>query len=189
MHSPLTTTLTLLTTSTLLATLVHSTADLPVHLALSTLPLDPAGFTHVADDGVARAYDGNRNIIAFVPLTNAQLMEYISSLSPSADKAHFHDVYDTIDGYDVSGDQLTNPGLGFRPPAVAGTATTKRERGDAVLRRDPPEASCESEICTTNRGCIEYEDLDCSGCNFLDLSDEGRCVTRATATAISRARY
>jgi hypothetical protein len=39
------------------------------------MALDPDGFVHVADDGVARSYAANNTVINYVALSNSQIQQ------------------------------------------------------------------------------------------------------------------
>lgn len=62
---------------------------------VSEMTLDPEGFVHVADDGVARSYSADGTVIDYAPLDNAQLMKFAAQLPPNlvGEREHLEEVY------------------------------------------------------------------------------------------------
>ena len=68
------------------------------------MALDPDGFVHVADDGVARSYAANHSVIDYAALSNSQIQQMISQLPASYQEhlEHLRQVFEGVDGYDVA---------------------------------------------------------------------------------------
>lgn len=80
--------------------------------AIKQLKKDPKGYVHIADDGVARSYTGDDNVVDYVPLTNGQLSQILTNLPElwQKESEHLHSVFDNVDGRDVvSEKQLLDP--------------------------------------------------------------------------------
>lgn len=85
------------------------------------MKLDPNCVVHLADDGVARSYTPNGTVIDAVALTNVQLKAFKVSLdavlsSQIKDREHFNEVWENVDGRDVTDqDQIYNPLDSLKP--------------------------------------------------------------------------
>jgi methylmalonyl-CoA mutase N-terminal domain/subunit len=76
------------------------------------MALDPDGFVHVADDGVARSYAANNTVIDYAALSNSQIQQMISQLPASYQEhlEHLRQVFEGVNGYDVANkSQLLTP--------------------------------------------------------------------------------
>jgi hypothetical protein len=136
---------------------------------MASLKHDPQGYTHIADDGVARSYDANHQVIDYAPLSNAQILGYMSQLPTSYDSEldHLHSVFDNVDGHDVTDkDQLLDPPTWLKPPAISlaseSTQSTALERAPILEGRDN---FCRGQPCSSSAAC---QFLGCSYCGMLD---------------------
>ncbi|KAF4260929.1 hypothetical protein CNMCM8057_002007 [Aspergillus fumigatus] len=76
-------------------------------------------YVHIADDGVARAYDENESVIDYIPLTNDQLKQLLRNLPEpwKKEEDHLHAVFNGVDGRDVMDEkQLLDPPAELRNP-------------------------------------------------------------------------
>ncbi|KEY83916.1 hypothetical protein BA78_2220 [Aspergillus fumigatus] len=76
-------------------------------------------YVHIADDGVARAYDENESVIDYIPLTNGQLKQLLGNLPEpwKKEEDHLHAVFNGVDGRDVMDEkQLLDPPAELRNP-------------------------------------------------------------------------
>ncbi|EAU35996.1 conserved hypothetical protein [Aspergillus terreus NIH2624] len=90
----------LMATSSLAAPRVAAQEGISAFDAMAKLKSAPLGYVHIADDGVARAYDENESVIDYVPLTNDQLKHLLQNLPEAWKKEedHLHAVFDAVDG-------------------------------------------------------------------------------------------
>lgn len=146
---------------------------------ISTLKKDPDGYVHIADDGVARAYDANDTVTDYVPLSNDQLMQLIADLpGPWQNEAdHLHSVFDGVDGLQVvNQSQLLDPPASLRRQMNRGAAVSRNERRrvESLLERSTP--ACAGVLCYSSSSC-QFQ--GCSTCAYLDAilpSEQGICV-------------
>ncbi|THC91262.1 hypothetical protein EYZ11_009281 [Aspergillus tanneri] len=112
MYSFLIAVLGLIATSSLAAPKVLAQSGSSAWEAMNKMKMDPKGYFHIANDGVARSYDGNDIVIDYVPLSNDQLMQLLSNLPEPWQKEldHLHSIFDGVDGLQVVDEnQLLNP--------------------------------------------------------------------------------
>lgn len=131
------------------------------------LKTDPDGYVHVADDGVARAYDANDSVTGYVALSNDQLMELLANLPAQwqHELDHLHSVFDGVDGRDVNQTQLLNPPASLR--RNRGPAKSKKREVEPLL--EGPQIECKDIPCFTPSACT-YN--GCTSCTFLDQVGE-----------------
>jgi hypothetical protein len=146
---------------------------------LHALKSDPDGYLHIADDGVARAYDANDTVISYIALSNDQLMQLIADL-PRAwqnETDHLHSVFDGVDGRQVLNQtQLLNPPASLRRPRNRGGAqsTNDKRKVESLLERSTP--ACAGMPCYSPSSC---QFMGCSDCAFFDAilpSEQGICI-------------
>ncbi|KAE8391167.1 hypothetical protein BDV23DRAFT_171767 [Aspergillus alliaceus] len=119
MHSFYLAVLGLMATSSLAAPKKAAQEGINVFDAMAKLKSGPHVYVHIADDGVARAYDENESVIDYVPLTNNQLKQLLANLPEPWKKEadHLHAVFDDIDGRQVTDKkQLLDPPAELRNP-------------------------------------------------------------------------
>ncbi|CBF90399.1 hypothetical protein AN0005.2 [Aspergillus nidulans FGSC A4] len=94
----------LMATSSLAAPRVAAQEGISAFDAMAKLKSVPLGYVHIADDGVARAYDENESVIDYVPLTNDQLKHLLQNLPEAWKKEedHLHAVFDAVDGREAN---------------------------------------------------------------------------------------
>ncbi|EED22344.1 hypothetical protein TSTA_095930 [Talaromyces stipitatus ATCC 10500] len=116
-----------------LATFANSSSD--VRDAISSLKTDPDGYLHIADDGVARAFDANDTVTGYVALSNDQLMQLLAELPElwQNETDHLHSVFDGVDGRDANQTQLLNPPASLRPNR--GAAQSQNDKRAPFLKR------------------------------------------------------
>jgi hypothetical protein len=145
----------------------------------STLKTDPDGYLHIADDGVARAYDANDTVTGYIALSNDQLMQLIADLpGPWQNETdHLHSVFDSVDGRQVVNQtQLLDPPDSLRRPRRRGGAQSRNDkrRVESLLERSTP--SCAGLPCYSSSSC-QFQ--GCSTCAFMDYilpSEQGICL-------------
>ena len=155
--------------------------------------LDPHGFVHVAEDGIARSYGGEQihlcptHIVLLLtycsqptapssttllsPMPNLSKWSTTSSLPPRLTKKHLAEVFAVADGFSVKDEhQIFHPSTQLRP-AVDPTQTHWREEIGVDL---PDEAEisleryveCSQEPCRTGLECL---DSGCDVCIIYDM--------------------
>ena len=141
---------------------------------LHKMDADLNGFLHVADDGVARSYNGNATVIDYVRLTNEQLMQLLSQLPESyqSEMNHLHSTFDNVSGFDVADEsQLRDPPSWLRPPpqhdaikrSVSSQTRNPARRAESTL--EVRDYFCVGQPCTNSAAC---QFLGCSACVYLD---------------------
>ena len=143
------------------------------------MTLDPEGFVHIADDGVARSYTANNTVIDYAPLSNEQLKQMVSQ-SPAAlakDREHLMQVFDVVDGHDVTDKKQI-----FEPPPLLQPASVKPV-SQPQSRSEPQEAvaalvdkrvpMCLGRPCTTTAACVAME---CVICAIYDRIGQTLCL-------------
>lgn len=136
---------------------------------------DPAGFIHIAADGVARSYagslhtklrlgctltlhTGNGSVIDYAPLSNAQLTKMINRLpaAGAADKERLAGIYEGVNGYTINDRaQIFRPSTELRPVL---TSAQNDEHDDASAREakaplEERHVQCESNVCFSEEDC------------------------------------
>ncbi|KAL3708518.1 hypothetical protein TMatcc_006502 [Talaromyces marneffei ATCC 18224] len=143
---------------------------------ISKLETDPDGYLHIADDGVARAYDANDSVTGYVALSNDQLMELLANLPAQwqYELDHLYSVFDGVDGRDVNQTQLLNPPASLRRDRGPTKSQNEKRAVEPLLER--PQLECKDITCFTPSACT-YN--GCTSCTFIDGVGEpyspGRC--------------
>ncbi|KAG2016647.1 hypothetical protein GB937_006125 [Aspergillus fischeri] len=130
MHSFLLAVLGLMATSSFAAPGLAAQEGISAFDAMAKLKSVPLGYVHIADDGVARAYDENESVIDYVPLTNDQLKHLLKNLPEAWKKEadHLHAVFDGVDGRQVTDEkQLLDPPAELRSQMNRQAPQSKRE--------------------------------------------------------------
>lgn len=169
MHSILLAVLGLMATSSLAVPGLAAQEGISAFEAINKLKSAPQGYSHIADDGVARAYDENDVVIDYIPLTNDQLKHLLSNL-PEAWKSkadHLHAVFDNVDGRNVvDEEQLLNPPaelrISFDPPGPQSKRDVDSPLEATLEARD---WYCRGQPCTRSPAC---QVLGCSSCSHID---------------------
>ncbi|KAF5856683.1 hypothetical protein ETB97_007040 [Aspergillus alliaceus] len=120
----------LMATSSLTAPGLAAREGISAFDAMAKLKSVPLGYVHIANDGVARAYDENESVIDYVPLTNDQLKQLLKNLPEAWKKEadHLHAVFDNVDGRQVTDEkQLLDPPAELRNPMNRQAPQSKRE--------------------------------------------------------------
>ncbi|RHZ50385.1 uncharacterized protein CDV56_105676 [Aspergillus thermomutatus] len=133
---------------------------------MSKLKSVPQGYVHIADDGVARAYDENESVIDYVPLTNDQLKQLLANLPEPWKKEadHLHAVFDDVDGRQVTDEkQLLDPPAELRNPMPRQAPQSKRA-ADPLQQSD---YFCRGQLCNDDPAC---QFMGCRGCYRVDLT-------------------
>jgi hypothetical protein len=119
------------------------------------MALDPDGFVHIADDGVARSYAANNTVIDYAALSNSQIQQMISQLPVSYQEhqEHLRQVFEGVDGYDVTDkSQLFEPPPWLRPFEIDPTTPTqsRNEAHEAASALENRQITyCVGQPCTT----------------------------------------
>ncbi|PKX91118.1 uncharacterized protein P174DRAFT_463260 [Aspergillus novofumigatus IBT 16806] len=119
----------LMATSSLAAPKKAAQEGISAFEAMAKLKSGPHVYVHIADDGVARAYDENESVIDYVPLTNDQLKQLLANLPEPWKKEadHLHTVFDDVDGRQVTDEkQLLDPPAELRNPMPRQAPQSKR---------------------------------------------------------------
>ncbi|BDD54908.1 hypothetical protein MAP00_000481 [Monascus purpureus] len=167
MHSFLIAMIGLIAVSLLMAPNVHAQLG-SAWEPIRKLKKDPEGYSHIADDGVARAYDGNDAVIDYVRLSNDQLMQLLLDLPESWQKEldHLHSVFDGVDGLQVVDEnQLLNPPAWLRPAVNRAAPQSRNPKRDVESLLETRSYYCKGQFCMSPEAC---QFLGCSNCNFLD---------------------
>jgi hypothetical protein len=142
------------------------------------MALDPDGFVHVADDGVARSYAANNTVIDYAALSNSQIQQMISQLPASYQEhlEHLRQVFEGVDGYDVANkSQLLTPPSWLQPFKIEPT-TPPQPRDEAHEVASALENRqinyCTGQPCTNTSAC---QFLGCSFCGDFDRVDARVC--------------
>ncbi|KAE8138981.1 hypothetical protein BDV38DRAFT_281542 [Aspergillus pseudotamarii] len=170
--------LSLIATSSLVIPKVLAQSESSAWEAISKMKMDPEGYFHIADDGVARSYDGNDAVIDYVPLANDQLMQLLSNLPEpwQQELDHLHSIFDGVDGLQVvDEDQLLNPPAWLRrvvdrePPQ---SQNPKREVESLLEGRDwyCPRPDDQDEETSQTRPSLKHSP---SLQGFLHLASDG----------------
>ncbi|KAF4268933.1 hypothetical protein KXW98_006252 [Aspergillus fumigatus] len=132
-------------------------------------------YVHIADDGVARAYDENESVIDYIPLTNDQLKQLLRNLPEpwKKEEDHLHAVFNGVDGRDVMDEkQLLDPPAELRNPMPREPLQSKRD--PSPLQQ--ADWYCRGQPCTRDPAC---RFMGCSHCARLDAivpGGTGVCV-------------
>jgi hypothetical protein len=85
---------------------------------MKSLQKDPTGmgFTHLATDGVLRAFDGDRNVVDYRKLSPEEI-ELVLEIYPPAYRAQLNDKFSGVDGRNVTDtQQCLHPDASLMPP-------------------------------------------------------------------------
>jgi hypothetical protein len=154
----------LMVTSSLAAPGLAAQEGISAFDAVAKLKSGPHVYVHIADDGVARAYDENESVIDYVPLTNDQLKQLLANLPEPWKKEadHLHAVFDDVDGRQVTDEkQLLDPPAELRNPMPRQAPQSKRAP-------DPLQQSdyyCRGQPCTNDPAC---QFMGCAKCAHMD---------------------
>ncbi|KAF7594829.1 hypothetical protein BBP40_008159 [Aspergillus hancockii] len=155
----------LMATSSLAAPGLAAQEGISAFDAMAKLKSVPLGYVHIADDGVARAYDENESVIDYVPLTNDQLKQLLKDLPEAWKKKadHLHTVFDGVDGRRVTDEkQLLDPPAELRNPMPRQAPQSKRDVDHLLETRD---YYCKGQPCTGDEAC---RFLGCAACARVD---------------------
>lgn len=154
----------LMAASSLAAPRVAAQEGISAFDAMAKLKSAPLGYVHIADDGVARAYDENESVIDYVPLTNDQLKHLLQNLPEAWKKEedHLHAVFDAVDGREVTDEkQLLDPPAELRKPMNHQAPQSKREANPL----EQADYYCLGQACVTDYAC---QFLGCRACAHID---------------------
>ncbi|KAF4154711.1 hypothetical protein CNMCM6936_006916 [Aspergillus lentulus] len=154
----------LMATSSLAAPRVAAQEGISAFEAMGKLKSVPHGYVHLANDGVARAYDENESVIDYVPLTNDQLKQLLANLPEPWKKEadHLHAIFDDVDGRQVTDEkQLLDPPAELRNPMPRQAPQSKRtaeplQQSDYFCKGRP----CRSDEACKFQGCAYCARLD-----------------------------
>lgn len=142
------------------------------------MALDPEGFVHIADDGVARSYTANNTVIDYAPLSNEQLKQMISGLPASVkeNQEHLHQVFDGVDGYDMTDKkQIFEPPVWLQPASFGQTnqPQSRSEAQEAAAALLDKRQVCLGKSCTSTTVCQSF---GCSSCSTFDKANFRICI-------------
>jgi hypothetical protein len=159
----------LMATSALAAPGLAAQEGISAFDAMAKLKSVPGGYVHIADDGVARAYNENESVIDYVPLTNDQLKQLLKNLPEAWKKEadHLHAVFDDVDGRQVTDEkQLLDPPAELRNPMNRLAPQSKRE-ANPLQQAD---WYCLGQPCTSGDAC---RFMGCRDCANIDAALPG----------------
>jgi hypothetical protein len=165
----------LMATSSLAAPGLAAQEGISAFDTIAKLKSVPLGYVHIADDGVARAYDENESVIDYVPLTNDQLKQLLKNLPEAWRKEadHLHAVFDGVDGRQVTDEkQLLDPPAELRSQMNRQAPQSKRE-ANPLQQAD---WYCVGQPCTSGDAC---RFMGCRACTDIDAvlpGGAGVCV-------------
>ncbi|KAF4231099.1 hypothetical protein CNMCM8980_005616 [Aspergillus fumigatiaffinis] len=154
----------LMATSSLAAPGLAAQEGISAFDAMAKLKSVPGGYVHIADDGVARAYDENESVIDYIPLTNDQLKKLLANLPGPLKKEadHLHAVFDDVDGRQVTDEkQLLDPPAELRNPMNRQAPQSKPE-ANPLQQAD---WYCVGQPCNGPEAC---QFMGCRGCLEMD---------------------
>ncbi|KAL4770210.1 hypothetical protein BDW60DRAFT_209392 [Aspergillus nidulans var. acristatus] len=129
---------------------------------LRALPIDPTGggYSHLGDDGVLRNFDSDLAVVSYLQLTPEQIQQYISRY-PSSVQDHLHEVFDGVDGRDVTDvEALMNPGPDILPLLAPGQSVAPAVEIERLTKR-----ACHDYLCSSHTLCWSYS---CTNCGIVD---------------------
>jgi hypothetical protein len=149
---------------------------------LRDMALDPQGFVHVAEDGIARSYarqsillrhaacltrpqltflSANGTVIDYAPLSNEQLANMVASLpvASQSEKEHLADLFATANGFAVKDHhQIFHPSTQLRP--AVDPARTHWQEDTSTAEADNTDVTfeeryvrCKPKRCSTGLEC------------------------------------
>jgi hypothetical protein len=151
---------------------------------IHSLKGDGDGYTHVADDGIARKYDSKGKVVDAVRLTNTHLMGIALQMANKEDQDHLKDVWGKINSRNVADEHVWEPPHHIKPLEIQDPdlyasklqSPNPEKRGNPIPIIPPPgnpNRFCEGKECSSDSAC---QFMGCQGCALLDMYTQKVCV-------------
>ncbi|OAX81343.1 hypothetical protein ACJ72_04316 [Emergomyces africanus] len=157
------------------------TALSEVRRILASLQKDPRGINHIGDDGIARSFSWEGQVIDAVRLSNELMMGAVEMRHSEEERQILRSKWAGVDGFGVSVEQMWSPPIHVLPLLFAqpelyemlmeqplGQDTSPNPQKLGLERR----SACYSIVCRYHTQCFAN---DCGECNIHDHFIQPHC--------------
>ena len=147
------------------------------------------GFVQIGDDGVVRSWNGEGEVIDYVRLDNAELLDSLSAVARVQDEAKLVEAYSrlaTANGYSVPDDEVFNPPAHIKPSRFSDDTAMEKRTANAKVSANPAQVlgkrqmpapprppRCHGRACFDTAAC---RTVGCSQCMIWSGSVVNVCV-------------